>query len=246
MNNHERLIRGMLLLLVCLLIYLGVNFEVSDTVLTGGGDIVETGEPKKVYLTFDDGPSKNTEKVLDILKEYNAVATFFVIGDSSTDEFGGVFERMVDEGHAIGLHCSCHSYNSVYNDDSSCITSILDERDYLLDQFGIESTLCRLPGGSANIYIRDRQTIIDTLHSEGIKLYDWNVSAEDSVGVPTAESIMESIFPTVYDYEEPIILLHDGVVNNITVEVLPEILEKLTEYGYEFATLEERDEFFYK
>lgn len=246
MNNHERLIRGMLLLLVCLLIYLGVNFEVSDTVLTGGGDVVKTQELKKVYLTFDDGPSKNTEKVLDVLKEYNAVATFFVIGDSSTDEYGEVFERMIDEGHAIGLHCSCHSYNSIYKDTSSCITSILDERDYLLDRFEIESNLCRLPGGSANIYIQDRQTIIDTLHSEGIKLYDWNVSAEDSVGVPTAEGIMESVFPTVYDYEEPIILLHDGVVNNITVEALPEILEKLTEYGYEFATLEERNEFFYK
>lgn len=245
-NNHERLIRGMLLLLVCLLIYLGVNFEVSDTALTDGSSVTESPISKKVYLTFDDGPSRNTEKILDILKEYDAVATFFVIGNSVTEDYAGVLERMVSEGHAVGLHCSCHSYNSIYKDTSSCVDSILDEREYLLSEFGIESTLCRLPGGSANIYIQNKQTVLDTLHAEGIKIYDWNVSAEDSVGVPTSDSIMKNIFPAVYDKEEPIILLHDGVINNLTAQILPQILEELTGYGYEFGTLEEREEFFYK
>lgn len=236
-------------MLVCLLLYLGVNLNVKDSVLSDGSALNEKNGKESagtVYLTFDDGPSNNTEKVLDALKEYNAVATFFLIGDSATEEYSDVIERMEEEGHAIGLHCSCHNYNKIYSDTSTCVKSILEEKDFLLTEYGIDSSLCRLPGGSTNIYISDKETIVNTLHSEGLKIYDWNVSAEDSVGVPTAESIMKNLFPAVYNHEEPIVLMHDGVCNNLTAELLPQILEKLTDYGYEFATLEECDEFFYK
>lgn len=235
-------------MLVCLLLYLGVNLNVKDSVLSDGSSLNE--ENKKVsagtvYLTFDDGPSDNTEKVLDALKEYDAVATFFLIGDSVTEEYGSVLERMQAEGHAIGLHCSCHNYNQIYSDTSSCAESILNEKEFLLTEYGIESSLCRLPGGSTNIYIRDKETIVNTLHSEGLKIFDWNISAEDSVGVPTAESIMKNLFPAVYNRSDPIILMHDGVCNDLTADLLPQILEKLTDYGYEFGTLEDCDEFFY-
>ncbi len=246
-SNHERLIRGMLLMLVCLLIYLGVNVNVKNTFITDGSTFKGEGENAgTVYLTFDDGPSKYTETVLDTLKQYNAVATFFLVGDSVTDEYEGTLKRMQDEGHAIGLHCSCHSYNKVYSDTSSCVKSILDEREFLRNRYGIESDLCRLPGGSTNVFIKNKKEVVETLHSEGLKIFDWNVTAEDSVGVPTAESIMKNIFPDVYNKEEPIVLMHDGVNNKLTVDLLPQILQNLTEYGYKFGTLAERDEFFYK
>lgn len=248
-NNHEILIRGMLLMLVCLLIYLGVNINVHNTTITDGSTLEEGGEklkPVKIYLTFDDGPSVNTESVLDTLKEYNVKATFFLVGNSVTEEYEGILQRMIDEGHEIGLHCSCHRYNQVYSDTSSCVESILEERKFLYEEYGIESNICRLPGGSTNKFIKNRDEVLEILHSEGLKVFDWNVTAEDSVGVPTAESIMKNIFPDVYNREEPIVLMHDGVNNKLTADLLPQILEKLTEYGYEFCTLPERDEFLHK
>lgn len=251
--NNRKLIRGMLLCLACLLIYFGVNMQVSEKEGLQSVNNTEavyeegrTGMENKVYLTFDDGPSKNTEKILDVLKEYDAVATFFLVGDSVTEDYESVIQRMVQEGHAIGLHCSCHNYNKVYENSDSCVGSILNERDYLSENFGISSNLCRLPGGSSNTYIKNKEVIVETLHSEGLKIFDWNVSAEDSVGIPTKESIINNIFPCVADYSEPIVLMHDGVVNDLTVKTLPEILKKLEKYGYEYGTLEEREEFFYK
>ncbi|MGN0165791.1 MAG: polysaccharide deacetylase family protein [Lachnospiraceae bacterium] len=220
--------------------------NVKDTVLSDGSQMTEKESAGTVYLTFDDGPSENTERVLDILKEYDAVATFFLIGDSATEDYSDVIKRMIEEGHAVGLHCSCHNYNKVYEDTSSCVESILSEREYLRNQFGIESSICRLPGGSTNRYIKNKDSVVETLHSEGLKIFDWTVSAEDSVGVPTAESIMKNIFPEVYNQENAIILMHDGVCNGLTADLLPQILERLTEYGYKFGSLDEREEFFYK
>ena len=69
---------------------------------------------KKVcYLTFDDGPSHNSEKILDILREYDAKATFFLIGEEIKEEKRPVIERIIEEGHAIGLHSNVHDFDKL-------------------------------------------------------------------------------------------------------------------------------------
>ncbi len=241
METIESVKRLMLLVLICLVISLAVVNTKSES---GTETVVSANETvkKTVYLTFDDGPSVNTERVLDVLDEYGIKASFFLIGNQINEDNYGIVERMRDEGHAIGLHCSCHNYNKLYSGEYACMESILEEKKMLEESFGICSTMYRLPGGSTNIYITDKDKIISGLREEGLRGFDWNVSAEDSVGTPTKESIMNNIFKDVDRVSEPVILLHDGIGNSLTSEILPQILEKLVNSGYEFETLEFHDE----
>lgn len=241
METIESVKRLMLLVLVCLVISLAVvktqNENVSETVVSSNEAVRKT-----VYLTFDDGPSENTERVLDVLNEYGIKASFFLIGNQIDENNYEIVERIRDEGHAIGLHCSCHNYNKLYSGEYTCMESILEEKKMLEESFGICSTMYRLPGGSTNIYITDKDKIISGLREEGLRGFDWNVSAEDSVGIPTEESIMNNIFKDVERVSEPVILLHDGIGNSLTAETLPQILERLINSGYVFETLEFHEE----
>ncbi len=241
METIESVKRLMLLVLVCLVISLAVVNTKSENTSETMASADETIR-RRVYLTFDDGPSSNTERVLDVLNEYDIKASFFLIGNQINEDNYEIVERMRDEGHAIGLHCSCHNYNKLYSGEYACMESILEEKKMLEESFGICSTIYRLPGGSTNIYITNKDKIISGLREEGLRGFDWNVSAEDSVGIPTKESIMNNIFKDIERVKEPVILLHDGVGNLLTAEMLPQILEKLVSSGYDFETLESHEE----
>ncbi len=202
---------------------------------------------KICYLTFDDGPSSNTEAILDILKEYDAKATFFVIGNELTEETKEILTRMKEEGHSIGLHANNHSYQQFYASTESLLTDYEQLFTTLKNEYGIETALFRFPGGSACTYLRpNRQTCLEELRQRGFSCFDWQISGEDAVGSPTVGSILKSIFPKVYDYDTPIILLHDGRGRTKTVEALPEILKELQEKGYRCSALENAPEYTYR
>ena len=103
-------------------------------------------EEKICYLTFDDGPSENTIKILDILKEYDAKATFFVIGNSISEKTKPILERIIKEGHAIGLHANNHVYEKFYADETSYLEDYKTLYKTLKHEYGIETALFRLPG----------------------------------------------------------------------------------------------------
>ena len=83
-------------------------------------NIAEEGDIPMVYLTFDDGPSENTDAILDILDDYNVKATFFVVGQD-TEVYGDAYRRIVDEGHSIGMHSFSHNYSKLYQSQDSFI-----------------------------------------------------------------------------------------------------------------------------
>lgn len=196
---------------------------------------------KTVYLTFDDGPSKNTGKILDILAQYDIKATFFVIGKDLTEEGIENMKRAAAEGHAIGLHTYCHDYNKIYASVSDFLADYDKLRQELEELLGFSPTIFRFPGGSYCSYGTNIRTqLIEEMTRRGYTYYDWNVSAEDAVGTVTASSIRNNIFPKVYQYSSPVILMHDAPLNNLTVEMLPEIIETLLAKGYKFDTLETR------
>ena len=117
-------------------------------------EIIKASEGEKIcYLTFDDGPSKNTVKILDILKQYDAKATFFVIGNCIGEETRDILERMIAEGHAIGLHANNHVYEKFYADETSYLKDYETLYETLKKDYGIETALFRLPGGSACKYL---------------------------------------------------------------------------------------------
>jgi peptidoglycan-N-acetylglucosamine deacetylase len=140
---------------------------------------------KTAYLTFDDGPSTNTEPILAILKQHSVHATFFVNGDSTMNG-QRLYRRMLDEGHVIGNHTYSHHYSSIYS-SVHAFDKDTERLSKLLEKFtGIRPTLLRYPGGSNNKVSHQyggskiMQRIIAKMNQEGFTYTDWNVSSTDA------------------------------------------------------------------
>ena len=103
---------------------------------------------KVVYLTFDDGPSKNTQRVLDILDQYGAKATFFVVGHDP-DHYD-MIKKAYDDGNTIGLHSYTHDYAKVYASEDAYFDDLVQIAQVVSDQIGFVPYLVRFPGGSSN------------------------------------------------------------------------------------------------
>lgn len=215
-------------------------------------DVVESNsidsvQKKVCYLTFDDGPSKNSEEILDILAEYDAKVTFFLIGSEIREENREIIERIVKEGHAIGLHSNVHRFEKLYTGVEVCVEDFEAQYELLKEDYGIDTKIFRFPGGSACSYMNgQRQAYIDAMREKGFVGFDWHVSGEDSYGNPTVWLIEKNIFDNLSGYEAPIILLHDINIADATVDALPEILERLKNAGYSFKTLDGAEEYIYR
>lgn len=210
-------------------------------------EVKEVPEGSKVcYLTFDDGPSEHTPEVLRILKEQNAHATFFLIGENINEKTAPYVRQILAEGHAIGLHANVHTYSKLYRNTDSFLTDYETLYTRLRDEFGIETTLFRFPGGSACKYLRGQgKAFIEQMHQRGFACYDWNVSGEDAVGNPTIDSIKKNVFRDVFRYKTPVVLLHDSAQSPDTVAALPDILKRIEEEGYTFQSLAEAEEYIF-
>lgn len=182
----------------------------------------------KVYLTFDDGPSIYTNEILDILNQYNVKATFFVVGKegNSAEE---ALQRIVEEGHTLGMHSYSHKYKELYESMDSFTEDFAQIRDYIYQATGVESVYYRFPGGSSNTVSKiDMHDFIDYLDSQGVEYYDWNVDAGDGGGkrLSTA-ALLENCTDSIDSRETSIVLLHDSAEKPTTVEALPDIIENL-------------------
>jgi peptidoglycan/xylan/chitin deacetylase (PgdA/CDA1 family) len=194
-----------------------------------GQDIASSDGIKRVYLTFDDGPSSNTAAILDILAEYGVKATFFVVGDTS-EEGKALYQRIVAEGHSIGVHSYSHKYSEIYASDEAFFTDFYLMSDYLYDVTGVRTKLCRLPGGSSNtVSSIDMAGVVNALNAQGVTCYDWNISGKDADGQAlSAEEIADNVLTGVERFQTSMVLLHDGKDKSTTVDALRLILEDLT------------------
>lgn len=217
--------------------------EESDTVETNsdeseGAETVETFESTepvstaahKVYLTFDDGPSTNTEKILDILDEYDVKATFFVVGkDSKTAK--EALKQIVDRGHTLGMHSYSHKYSDIYSSEENFAADFEKIRNYLEEVTGVTSIVYRFPGGSSNKVSKlDMHVFIDYLDTEGVRFFDWNISSGDASKTQlTVDQIVENATKGIEKKGTSVILMHDAVSKATTLEALPLIIEKILE-----------------
>lgn len=196
---------------------------------------------KKVYLTFDDGPSHHTERILDILNEYDVKATFFVNGKDS-DSLRPLYKRITDEGHKIGMHSYTHVYKQIYANRDAFTYDLDRIESFIYEQTGVIPDVYRFPGGSSNTVSRvSMSEFADILDSRGIKYYDWNVlsgDASSTYGLP-ADVIYNNVVNGAMNQEEAIILMHDLPEKTTTVEALPRILEKFTSMGVEILPIDE-------
>lgn len=191
------------------------------------GNLPEDGV-RKVYLTFDDGPSSNTGRILDILAEYNVKATFFVIGREE-EEYQSLYKRMVDEGHTLGMHSYSHKYNEIYQSVDSYAQDMSKLQEFLYDTTGVWCRVCRFPGGSSNTTgMVDMHELIDYLDEQDITYYDWNISSGDaSGGYISSDTILHNCLANLSKHKEAIILMHDASNKNTTVEALPTLIERI-------------------
>lgn len=185
--------------------------------------------PKTMYLTFDDGPSaENTGTVLDILKEENIHATFFVVGEN-VKKHPEMAKRIVEEGHTIGIHCNSHNYETLYESVESFVQDFETARQTVLEVTGEEVTLFRFPGGSINAYNKEiYQELIVEMEKKGYTYYDWNASLEDAVGKTTPEKLIQNAKDSTLGRKRVVMLAHDIVYN--TTLCLRELIAELPEY----------------
>ncbi len=190
--------------------------------------IVTDEDVRKIYLTFDDGPSSNTNTILDILKEYEVKATFFVVG--KTDEQSkAAYRRIVDEGHTLGMHSYSHKYQEIYQSVESFGTDLTKLQEYLYEVTGIWPRYCRFPGGSSNTVSKvDMQELIAYLNQQNITYFDWNIASGDAAsGTISKARIIDNCLSGIGGKHVGIVLLHDAAEKKSTVEALPEIIEGL-------------------
>lgn len=196
---------------------------------------------KVAYLTFDDGPSVNTEKVLLVLEKEKVPATFFLIGEQITDDKKELLCEMVEKGHLLGVHTYCHRSDKIYQSAEAYVEDALKTADRIKEVTGKRPTVYRFPWGSCNGYLTNIcDDIVEEMRKKGYEYYDWNVSAEDSVGNPTSASIMQNIEKDFKKYNEPVILMHDSGINTVTADTLSSVIKRLKEEGYRFDTLDKR------
>ncbi len=184
---------------------------------------------RKVYLTFDDGPSIYTDDILDILKEYDVKATFFVVGEGK-EPYEEACRRIVEEGHTLGMHSYSHVYEEIYASKEAFIWDVNVLQDYLYQVTGVHPEIYRFPGGSSNhVSTVEMQELKDYLSEIGIIWYDWNISSGDATGHLAQEQIVKNCTAHLENYGEAVILLHDAADKKTTVQALPGIIEAILE-----------------
>lgn len=192
---------------------------------------------RNAFLTFDDGPSeKVTPQILDILKEYDVKATFFVIG-SAAEKNPEIIKRIHQEGHAIGNHTYSHRYNYIYRRTSNFLKELENTEKVLKSILGegYETKLVRFPGGS---FGEKKAPFRKVVLEKGYTYYDWNSLNGDAEGHYIPKDRLIKRFKSTYTgQKELVILMHDMDSKYTTPESLPYIIEYLQQNGYEFHVL---------
>lgn len=183
---------------------------------------------RKVYLTFDDGPSIYTKDILDILDRYDVKATFFVVGkeDRASQE---ALQEIVDRGHTLGMHSYTHKYDVIYHSVDDFAEDFHKLQDYLLDVTGVKSIIYRFPGGSSNTVSEvPMEELADFLDEQGVVFHDWNVSSQDaSSKMQPVDALVDNCLKDVETWHNAVILFHDSADKSTTVEALPIIIENI-------------------
>ncbi len=197
-------------------------------------------EEKTVYLTFDDGPSDNTRRILNILQREGVKATFFVIGAVSKDHLA-IMRDIVNQGHSIAMHTYTHEYSQIY----ASVEAFLEDqyRIYKLikETTGVAPSIFRFPGGSINNHnMRIYREIMAEMLRRGFVPYDWNVSSGDAAGrrYSSDQIVLNVISQASRCTLNPLVLMHDAPSKHATVEALPGIIHYFKERGFRFGTLE--------
>ncbi len=211
----------------------GKTSSASKTTSSKNNSVSSKG-PKTCYLTFDDGPSDNTLKILNILDKYNAKATFFVINTKKVSYVKKIHEK----GHTIGLHTYTHDYSKLYASEKAYFSDLQKISDKVESLTGIKSKIIRFPGGSSNQISNNycngiMKKLVKSVPKKGYYYFDWNVDSMDASGSNVSYTkIKNSVLASSANKNSICVLMHDTDAKNSTVTALPKIIEGLKKQGF--------------
>ncbi len=213
-----------------------VNVASKQTVSNNTGS-TGTGE-KIVYLTFDDGPGKYTEKLLNTLDKYGVKVTFFV-----TNQFSG-YQHLIGEahrrGHTIAIHTYSHDYKSIYSSESAFYNDLDKMKAICVKQTGVTPTIIRFPGGTNNTISKKycsgiMTALANSASSHGYKYTDWNVDSNDAGGATSASAVASNVIAGIKKKSVSNVLMHD--IKGYTVNAIDEIVSWGLANGYTFKAM---------
>lgn len=191
---------------------------------------------KVIYLTFDDGPSRYTSKLLDVLDKYGVKATFFVVNTGYTS----VITRMAAAGHTVAMHSATHKYGQIYASENDYFNDLYQIQSVIKDKTGITSTIVRFPGGSSNTVSKFNPGIMtrltQMLKDMGYRYFDWNVDSYDAGGATTADEVYRNVVNGVSKRQVSVVLQHD--IKGFSVDAVEKIIQWGLANGYTFLPLD--------
>lgn len=207
---------------------------------TGQGDSTSTGQGKVIYLTFDDGPSKYTPKLLDILAKYNVKATFFVCGTGKVD----LLDDIANAGHTLALHSKTHKYESIYASETAFYDDLYAIQNIVEKYSGVKSFITRFPGGSSNSISKKicpgiMTSLTQSLPTKGFTYFDWNIDSKDAGGATTTSQVAQNVINGISNSKRKslVILQHD--IKGYSVDAVEQIIQWGLANGCTFKALTE-------
>lgn len=199
---------------------------------------VSNDDEKVAYLTFDDGPSKQiTPQILEILRNENIKASFFVLGNR-VETYPDLVKQEYAEGHYIANHGYSHVYTSVYASSQAVLDEYNTTENKIREAIGVpeySSHIFRFPGGSeGGKYAKIKNEAKSILEQNDVLYVNWNALTNDAVGKPTHESLVQDLKSTSNGKNKIVVLMHDTGSKQLTADTLPEVISYLREQGYVF------------
>lgn len=201
-----------------------------------------TPSGKSIYLTFDDGPSRYTNDLLDVLAEYNVKATFFVTDQGLTKGYDDVIKRAYDEGHTIAIHSATHNYSYIYSSVDNYFNDLYTIQNKVKNITGYAPTIVRLPGGSSNTVSKRYDggskimtQITNSLTARGFRYFDWNVASGDTDGLTSSEEVANRVINSLGNGSTYVVLQHD--IKKYSIDAVSEIIKYGLSHGYTFRPL---------
>lgn len=204
----------------------------------------EMAEEKIMYLTFDDGPSKHTQEVLELLNKYSIKATFFVTGENT--EYSSMIKTIHEQGHTLGIHTYSHDYAKIYTSVDAYFQDIEKVKNLIKSEAGVDTKLLRFPGGSSNTVSRKycdgiMTTLAKAVEEQGYTYYDWNAHNGDGDPSISADALYNQTMKEIEGKDHVVLLMHDGGGNQNTIDSLDRVIKELIRQGWTFKIIESND-----
>ena len=195
-----------------------------------------------IYLTFDDGPAGNTERLLGILAKYDVKATFFTT--SCYPQYAYCIGLEAQQGHTVAVHTASHNYAAVYASDDAYWADFDQQNAVVASQTGSFSSIFRFPGGSSNtVSMNYNSGIMSRLAAQagqrGLVYFDWNVSSGDAGGTTDTSAVYQNVIAGIEGCHNAgvpsVVLQHD--VHGYSVDAVEDIILWGLQNGYHFSAL---------